>query len=194
MRGCRALTESELQKVSQSFTGKWEVRNRTLLTFLCHTGYRVSEGLSLRVGDVLQLGRVVDRVMVSRKSMKAKRQGRDVILHSKAKHALEELVIVLGRRQDFGPNLFLFQSQIAGNTALGRKGAWHLLRRAFAKCGITGKVACHSTRKYYAGKIYELVGHDLMKCQKSLGHFQISSTLSYLSFKESEIDEAVLAF
>jgi len=194
MRGCRALTDQEVQDVALSFKGKWATRNRTLLTFLVHTGYRVREGLSLRVGDVFQAGGIVDRVMVQRRNMKRKRQGRDVILHPRAKEALLELVEALKRRQDFGPQLFLFQSQLAGNTPLTRKGAWYLLRRAYARCGVTGKVACHSTRKFYAGKVYELVGHDLMKCQKALGHFQISSTMSYLSFKDSDLDEAVLAF
>jgi site-specific recombinase XerD len=193
MRGARPLTDTEVQQVTQSFEGKWAVRNRTLFTFLCHTGYRAHEGLSIKVGDVFQLGRVTERVMVARKSMKRKRQGRDCILHARAKAAIQELVTALQRRQDYGPQLYLFQSQVAGNTPLTRKGAWHLLKKAFAKCGISGAVSCHSTRKYYAGRIYDLVGHDLLKCQRSLGHFQISSTLSYLSFKESELDEAVLA-
>ncbi len=47
-------------------------------------------------------------------------------------------------------------------------------------------------RKTFADKIYDRLGHDLIKTQKALGHKNINSTVSYLSFREEEIDEAIL--
>jgi len=42
------------------------------------------------------------------------------------------------------------------------KGAWHL--QAFAKCGISGSVSCRIARgNSTAGRIYDLVGHDLLR-------------------------------
>ena len=48
-------------------------------------------------------------------------------------------------------------------------------------------------RKSFANRIYEKLNHDLVKTKKALGHKNINSTVSYLSFREEEIDEAILA-
>ncbi|MDQ3308839.1 MAG: hypothetical protein M3497_01790 [Gemmatimonadota bacterium] len=48
-------------------------------------------------------------------------------------------------------------------------------------------------RKTFANKVHVLLGRDLVKTQRALGHKNVSSTVSYLSFLEEEIDEAILA-
>ncbi len=51
----------------------------------------------------------------------------------------------------------------------------------------------HAMRKTFANKVHVLLGRDLVKTQRALGHKNVSSTVSYLSFLEEEIDEAILA-
>ncbi len=48
-------------------------------------------------------------------------------------------------------------------------------------------------RKTFAMRVYDRVDHDLVKTQESLWHKNINSTVSYLSFSQEDIDEAILA-
>jgi integrase len=70
MKGCRLLTDDEVKRVRQSFHGRYAKRNEALVVLGVACGFRISELLSLRVGDVLQHGRIVDRVTVARRFMK----------------------------------------------------------------------------------------------------------------------------
>jgi site-specific recombinase XerD len=58
---------------------------------------------------------------------------------------------------------------------------------------ISGTLGTHTMRKTFANKVHVLLGRDLVKTQRALGHKNVSSTVSYLSFLEEEIDEAILA-
>ena len=57
---------------------------------------------------------------------------------------------------------------------------------------MTGKLGTHSMRKTLARRVYEGSGKDLMKTQKALGHSRITSTVSYLSFDEKDLDDILL--
>jgi integrase len=51
----------------------------------------------------------------------------------------------------------------------------------------------HSLRKTFANRMYERLHRDLVKVQRAMGHKNINSTVAYLSFREEEIDAAILA-
>ncbi len=59
MKGARALTAEEIQSIKKSFFGAYEVRDRTLFLIGLYTGARISELVSLNLGDVYQHGKVV---------------------------------------------------------------------------------------------------------------------------------------
>jgi Phage integrase family len=69
MRGCRPLTDDEVTLISKSFSGTYGKRNKALFLLGVRTGFRISEMLSLRVGDLHQHGKIVDRVTVQRRHM-----------------------------------------------------------------------------------------------------------------------------
>ncbi len=48
-------------------------------------------------------------------------------------------------------------------------------------------------RKTFADRIYARLGRDLVKTQRALGHRCIESTAAYISFRQEEIDEAILS-
>ncbi len=62
----------------------------------CFSGFRISELLSLTVGDVVEHGRIVKTVSVRRSNMKGSRGGRSISLNPKAKKALEPWLAQLG--------------------------------------------------------------------------------------------------
>src|SRR5687768_14240032 len=88
MKGCRPLTDEEVKLISQSFSGTFAKRNRALFVVGVRSGFRISELLSLTVGDVQQHGKIVDHVTVARRHMKKKTEGRTVPLHPEARAAL----------------------------------------------------------------------------------------------------------
>ena len=54
MKGTRPLDNTEIRQVAACFTGAYEVRNRGLFMLGVSTGVRISELLSLTIGDVWQ--------------------------------------------------------------------------------------------------------------------------------------------
>jgi integrase len=88
MKGCRPLTDDEVHIISRSSGGTFGKRNKALFIVGVRSGFRISELLSLRVGDVQQHGKIIDHVTVARRHMKKKTEGRTVPLHPEARAAL----------------------------------------------------------------------------------------------------------
>jgi integrase len=187
MKGCRPWTDSEATQVAASFGGKYAARDKALFLLGLKSGFRISELLSLQVGDVCQYGQLVDRVTVRRQHMKRKTEGRTVLLHPDAKAAIAAWLL----ESELQATDYLFQSRQGG--AMTRQQAWAILREAYETNGLTGQLGTHAMRKTFANRVYEKLGHDLVKTQRALGHKNINSTVSYLSFAEADIDAAVLA-
>ena len=193
MKGTRPLTQLEIQAVLKSFRGKYQARDRALFLLGLKSGLRISELLSLRVGDVIQYGAAVERISVERRATKGRREGRTVLLHPEAKEAIEVWLGELDARGRLDPDQFLFPSRKGRNRPVSRVHAWRVLRGAYTENKLPGKLGTHSMRKTFAARIYDALGGDLVKTQRALGHRNINSTAQYLSFKEEEIDEAILA-
>jgi integrase len=187
MRGCRPITDSEIQAVSAALS----IRDRALFLTGIRTGYRISELLSLRVCDVWDGQAVRSAIGVRSASMKGSAPTRCVALHAEAREALQAW---LNQRETDQAESALFSSRKGG--ALDRKSAWRILSKAFKAAGVTGlqgQLGTHCMRKTFAAKVYDRLGHDLIKTQRALGHKSILSTAQYLSFDESEITAAILA-
>lgn len=182
MKGCRPLTADELDRIK---TAMHDTRDRVLLVLLATTGLRIQEALSIKVQDVLNQ----DRVTVKRCNTKGKISGRTVLLHPDAKAGIEALVY----ERSLKPEHYLFKSQKGLNRPIGRIQAYTRIKQAALALKLQGKVSCHSTRKFFAGQVYEALGKDLYKTCQALGHKHITSTAHYLSFKTEEVDAAVLA-
>lgn len=171
---------------------KFPSRDRALFLLGVRAGFRISELLSITIGDVFQNGNFVRQIAVARRNMKGKKAGRTVPLHPEAREFLEIWVRELAAAGHSAPETFLFRSREGGNRALNRRTAWYLLTRAYAACGLTGKLGTHGMRKTFAKRVHQKLGRDLMKTQKALGHARVTSTVSYLSFDEGEVDDAIL--
>lgn len=186
MKGCRPLTDNEIASVLSALENP---RDRALFVLGIRSGFRISELLSLRVLDVYQYGAVVARVQVQRKHMKRKLESRSVPMHIAARNALQALI----QNNNLTARDHLFMSKKGHNQPMTRIQAWRILKGAYQIAELSGKVATHSMRKTFAAKVYEAVDGDLVKTQKALGHKSVNSTVSYLSFAEEEIDDAILS-
>jgi integrase len=193
MKGCRPLTEEEVTLVQQSFDGVYAARDKALFLLGVKSGFRINELLSLRVGDVSQHGRLVDRVAVTLQHMKNKREGRTVLLHPEAKAALATWLLTLCQRPGCTAQTFVFRSRKGVNRPISQVQAWRILHEAMTTNELTGKLGTHAMRKTFADRVYQQLNHDLVKMQRAMGHKNINSTVAYLSFVEAEIDAAILA-
>jgi integrase len=193
MKGCRPLGDDETFLVAKSFGGAYALRDRALFLLGIKSGFRISELLSLTVGDVYRHGRLVERVTVQRRHMKKKVEGRTVVLHPEAKAALAAWLQSVQTDGTPLPTIYVFQSRKGVNRPLSRVQAYRILQEAYDTNGLTGKLGTHSMRKTFANRVYEKLDRDLVKTQRALGHRNINSTVQYLSFREEEIDQAILA-
>jgi integrase len=193
MKGCPPLTEAEVDLVQHSFGGVYAARDKALLLLGVKSGFRISELLSRRVGDVSQHGRLVDRVTVQRQHVKNKGEGRTVLLHPEAKTALATWLLTLRQLPGITAQSFVFRSRQGENRPISAVQAWRILHETVTTNELTGKVGTHAMRKTFANRVYHQLNHDLVKTRRAMGHKNINSTVAFLSFVEDEIDQAILA-
>ena len=121
MRGCRPLSDAEVKQVAKSFSGTYAKRNKALFILGVRTGFRISELLSLLVGDVLQHGKILDRITVQRRNMKGKTQGRTIRVHPGAKAALSVWLNQLQKKEPLDPQYPVFASRTRGQMVRRRQ-------------------------------------------------------------------------
>ena len=192
MIGMQPLTDEEIKKITEQFSGPFKARDYALFILGIKSGFRISEILSLKLKDVFDNGRIQDRIYVQRKNMKGKNEGRCVVVHPDVKMSLSVWIAELsanGATED----TFVFKSRNGKNKPITRIQAWKMLTRAYEAAGLTGAHGTHALRKTFADRVYEKLGHDLLKTQRALAHRDIKSTISYLAFKQQDVDEAILS-
>ena len=92
MKGTRPLDNDEIRRVSTCFTGTFEVRNRGLFMLGVSTGGRISELLSLTIGDVYQNGKAVTDLLFEKSIVKGGEVSRAVPVNADGRLAIKELV------------------------------------------------------------------------------------------------------
>ena len=92
MKGTRPLDNDEIRLVSACFTGVFEVRNRGLFMLGVSTGGRISELLSLTVGDVWQNQKPVTDLLFDKSIVKGGEVSRAVPVNTDGLRAIDALV------------------------------------------------------------------------------------------------------
>jgi site-specific recombinase XerD len=193
MTGSRALNELEIQAILQAFSSKYEIRNRTLFLLGLNTGARISELLSLDVGDVWRYSRPVDIIYLQKRHTKGKLVGRQITIKSGAQQAIFELIQwKKQQKESTAKDAPLFVSRQGGR--LKRKQAHNILKEAFNACELPGQVTTHSLRKTFANHVLRASGGNIKVLQELLGHQHLSTTEAYLSFDVDELRSAVPDF
>ena len=194
MKGTRPLDNDEIRSVSTSFTGTYQVRNRGLFMLGVSTGGRISELLSLQIGDVYQNGSAVTDLLFERSIVKGGEVSRAVPVNRDGRHAIDQLID--WHRRHYGDTFEhrpLFPSRHnSGTVPMHRQTAHDVLKKAFIAAGLNGKLATHSLRKSFAQRLYDKSG-DIYLVQELLGHKNISTTQKYLGVNYADARAAVEA-
>lgn len=202
MKGCRPLTIKESEDVFRAYSGRHKLRNQCLHMLCITTGLRVSEALSLRVGDVIKKGKVVRRVKIARANIKRKKSGRIVELVSPARAAVERQLQWLLSHGYLSRDQYLFRSQVGDRPILPAE-AWKVFNAAARKAGLDedlGTLGTHSWRKTFADQAYKffisqnqkgMAIHPLLETSRALDHKSVESTEQYISFNRESQDSAM---
>lgn len=202
MKGVTTLCESEVFAILGVLAlHRKKQRNVALFTLGIETGFRITELLSLTIGDVYKNGAVLDMVSVSRKNMKRKREGRSLPLTRVAKDAISDLIKGLCEDGYWQSTDYLFQSTRKGNQKVSRTQVWQIINDAAKEVGINGRIGTHSMRKTFARRyrewlIEQMVTHrrhiePMREVQKALGHKSIESTEKYIEWDDNILIEYI---
>ena len=192
MKGVRPLKIEEIHHVANCFDGAFAVRNKCLFIIGVSTGGRISELLSLKIGDVYQNNKPVADLHFDKSIVKGKETSRTVPINSYGRDAIQELIT--WHREKYGVPLDrqcpLFLSRNGkGTKAMTRQTAHTILKQAFQKAGLNGKLATHTLRKSYAQRLYEQT-YDIYAVQEMLGHKDVKTTQRYLGINYLKVREA----
>jgi integrase/recombinase XerD len=182
----KPLTEAQVTSLLEAVIGNEPLhrRDRALLELLYATGARVSEMVSLSIGDIDFDERLVRLFGKGSKE-------RIVPYGSAASTALEEWFSSSGRarlvperwkRRDDAEAVFL--NQRGGR--LTRQGAWLVINKYGTLAGITDHLSPHVLRHSCATHLLDH-GADLRIVQEMLGHASISTTQVYTRVSQERL-------
>ena len=176
------LSPEEVDRIigSVSLDERLAFRDRALLEVAYGAGLRVSEWISLGIGDV-QLDERIVRVIGKGNKQRLVPIGRRAL--AAVAIYTRELRPSLVRG---APTATLFVN--ARGAPLSRMGAWKLLRKYVDAAGITTRVTPHTLRHSFATHLLE-GGADLRAVQDMLGHADIATTQLYTHVDRSYLQQ-----
>ena len=192
MKGTRPLDNTEVRLVSACFDGTFGERNRGLFMLGVSTGGRISELLSLQIGDVWQNGRAVSDLLFDKAIVKGSEVSRTVPVNSDGRRAIEDLIAWYRERYNTTHERRpLFPSRNGqGTQRMSRRTAHDVLKAAFELAGLNGHLATHSLRKSFAQRLYDRTG-DIFAVQEMLGHKSVATTQKYLGVNYANVRDAL---
>lgn len=145
------------------------LRDRAMLELLYATGIRVTELISLKIGDI---NRKMDYIIC-----RDRNKERIIPFGSKAKEALDKYLS--GARQELlrGKEGEMLFPNCSGES-MSRQGFWKLLKQYVKQAGIQMEITPHTLRHSFAAHLVDN-GADLHVVQEMLGHSDISTTMMY---------------
>ncbi len=202
MSVARPLDKTEYERFKESFKGVWGPRNRAVFVLGVKTGFRISEILSLKVGDVVDQNRTIaGEIEVKRQNMKKKQESRSVPVHPELLEELEKYADWLESKNLLLRSRPLFPAN--GNRFLTRQEYWAVMKRAAMLVGVHGRgISTHTMRKTFAERVHVHFMEAVLKgekvdvlrsTQETLGHKDPESTTHYLRENKKRVWEAVMA-
>lgn len=190
MAACEDVTYDEMYLIYNAMSGRWKLRNQFLWMLGCHTGYRISELLSLRVEDVWENEKPKDVLIVKKENMK-RSQPREIPppIVQKVKELLIEYIEHLYKMGFASTKCYLFPTD--AGTALSRTTYYKILKSVCRALGLQDRaIATHTMRarfvmvNFYNLKDKEEYKHDttslLLNLRKITGHATVESLQHYL--------------
>ena len=200
MAGRKAFTPEQELQILETLRENFSLRDQALIVLGLNLGYRITELLSLDVGQVWEAGAVKSRLTITRSRLKGGRgrrrkavSSRSVPINSAVAAVLTPYLFARFGSGPADPAAPLFPSQRKG-VRLSRWRANVIVHLVVKAAGIPDHEAygTHSLRKTFARKVYKNSGHDINLTRAVLGHAEIGTTQKYLDVDSGEVEAAVL--
>ena len=162
-----------LRKLENYFANK-NKRNLLLFTMGINCGLRISDMVSLNVGDVKNKSHIQ---IVEKKTGKFKK----FPLNSKLKPMLDEFTT--GKHPEEPLFTTIFKNR------LDRFGAYYALKTASNAINLQEKIGTHTMRKTFGYHHYKKF-KDVAMLQKIFNHSSPQTTLRYIGIEQDQIDES----
>ncbi len=158
-------------------------RNHLLFVLGINSGLRISDLLSLKIGDIKN-GKIRDNIIIrERKTGK----GKQFPINRVSSEAIELYLNALGKADPERP-LFLSRK---GGGPISRVQAWEILNNASRVVGIGESIGTHSLRKTFGYHAFK-AGVGIEKLQTILNHSSPAITLRYIGITQDDIDNVYL--
>ncbi|MDR2889256.1 MAG: site-specific tyrosine recombinase XerD [Lachnospiraceae bacterium] len=158
-----------------------EMRDRAMLELLYATGIRVTELITLKVGEVnLQMGYIICTDI-----NKGEARERIIPFGNQARRALMQY-LNKARGEMTGD---LYEDHLFVNCSgqpMSRQGFWKLIKFYAKKAGVKADITPHTLRHSFAAHLVEN-GADLKSVQEMLGHSDISTTQIYANMNHNRM-------
>jgi integrase/recombinase XerD len=155
-------------------------RDRTMLEVLYATGLRVSELVSLKLGQV-NMNQGVTRVLGKGNRERLIPLGEEAVRWLRAFISGARNDILLDRSTDY-----LFPTRRGDR--MTRQAFWHIIKRYARKAGVDRELSPHTLRHAFATHLLNH-GADLRVVQMLLGHSDLSTTQIYTHVARERMKE-----
>jgi integrase/recombinase XerD len=184
MKGSDSITIAELDALCDRCTGPLGVRDRTIVELMAATGLRVSEVATLRVGQVMVMGRSVEFLHLRAEETKRGKGGK-LPLNDRIRAMLEIYVTWL---RDWYEGEFLFPGY--DDKHITSRAVQKIIKRLAREAGLQKKVTPHSLRKHFINRLMD-AGTDIRTVRSLSRHANLESLHAYVEESETAAVEAV---
>lgn len=167
----------DLKKVEKILEGQG-LRNLLIFAIGTNCGLRISDILSLNVGDVKNKNYIQ---LIEKKTGKSKK----IQINSKLKPLLN--TFTKGRKVTEPLFLTIFKNR------MDRSAAYRIINYACNKAGIEANIGTHTLRKTFGYHYYKKY-KDVVMLQKIFNHSHPEVTLRYIGLEQDKIDESYIDF
>ena len=159
------------------------LRDYCLFVLGINSGLRISDLLKLQVIDVIENGKIKDRIRLREKKTN---KFKDFPLSEKTKQAIKEYL----KTRNYKENEPLFISR-KNRGFLLRQQAYKIINDVAKSVGIKEKIGTHTLRKTFGYHAYNN-GYDIAIIQKLFNHSSPAVTLRYIGITQEELDDVYL--
>jgi len=166
----------DIAKMKKSLHG----RDRLMFVLGVSLGLRVSDLLSLKIGD-LRNREYLTLVESKTETTRKRKTYRRIKLSATVKREVATL--------DGADSDYVFKSRKGTNQPITRQQAYRILNDAADRAGIKIAVGTHTLRKTFGYQLYAK-GFDITRIMEIFGHSTPAMTLKYIGITDEEIDNA----
>ena len=181
--------KKKLAQIKNLLRGQRRFRDLLLFVIGINTALRISDLLSLRVGDFLDEERCLKRRFWIQERKRRKRH--EVVINNSIRDAFEEYLIAYPAVASDPEHLIFFNTKTNDFAVPIKRGqAWKFIVSICRQVGLRGNYGTHSLRKTW-GYHARMQGVDLALIMHKLNHSSIAHTKRYLGITDDELQAVV---